>query len=398
MLPADPKWLESDKHALRIVILAAGMRDGGGLSVGLNLTRAFKRAEPQNEYLCLAPAGAGYEGALGAPPRGRMLPYDAHGLLRRWLRDAFSLPRIVRDFRPDALITLAGRGLQHPGCVQVALTMDAHYYYSRRQFGRETWRRILTKCYQAWYFSRQLRHTQLVIVQTPLVERQLRARFGYLGRTAVCSSAVMPLLGAGRGRCAAPAAFEPLAGKWKLLYLTQYYPHKNLEAAISLFRKYPDDLRDVVLITTISPGQHPGAARFLRHVEHFGLQDHIINVGPIPPGEVAAYYENADALFMPTLLETFGIPYLEAMCCELPVLTSDLDFAHEVCGSAALYFDPWDARSMRDTILRLKADQELRCTLIAAGRQRERDDFPDWDCQARHILGLTRQLLPSFSA
>jgi glycosyltransferase involved in cell wall biosynthesis len=180
------------------------------------------------------------------------------------------------------------------------------------------------------------------------------------------------------GGAPAPAAFARLAGAWKLLYVGQYYPHKNLEAAIRLFRECRDELRDVVLVTTID-ARLPGAARFLRDVKRYGLEDHIVNVGPVPHDELAAYYENADAFFMPTLLETFCIPYLEAMCFELPVLTSDLDFAHEVCGQAALYFDPWDARSMRDTILRLRADAALRGTLVAAGQERLRRDFPDWE-------------------
>jgi glycosyltransferase involved in cell wall biosynthesis len=86
------------------------------------------------------------------------------------------------------------------------------------------------------------------------------------------------------------------------------------------------------------------------------------------------------------------------MCFEQPVLTSDFDFAHEVCGGAALYFDPWEARSMRDTILRLRADAALRRTVVAAGRERLRQDFPDWERQARRMPAVTRQVLGSHRA
>jgi glycosyltransferase involved in cell wall biosynthesis len=123
------------------------------------------------------------------------------------------------------------------------------------------------------------------------------------------------------------------------------------------------------------PGTHQSANRSKR----LGPGDRIINLGLIPHSEAAAYYENVDALFMPTLLETFGIPYLEAMCFDVPVLTSDLDFAHAVCGEAACYFDPWSAPSMRHAILGVRSDGDLRARLSAAGRQRIRTQFPDWD-------------------
>jgi hypothetical protein len=185
------------------------MRNGGGLTVGLNLIRAFGRVEPQNEYLFVAPRGVGYEEIVARVPNGRMCAYAARHLATRWLLD---MPHIVHEFRPDALITLAGRGLQHPDCVQMALTMDAHYYYPRRQFGCETRGHVLLKRYHAWYFGRQLRRTQVAVVQTPLVERLLRARFGYLGRTMVCSSALSSILHGARRRCARAGRFCAAGG------------------------------------------------------------------------------------------------------------------------------------------------------------------------------------------
>lgn len=81
-----------------------------------------------------------------------------------------------------------------------------------------------------------------------------------------------------------------------------------------------------------------------------GLEDSIINVGPLSQQDLGAFYKHCDALVMSTRLESFGT-YLEAMHFGMPILTSDLDFAHEVCGDAALYFNPWNAESIRDAIL-----------------------------------------------
>lgn len=382
-----------DLRPLRIAVLAAGMRTGGGVTVGLNLIRSFGRVEPQNDYFCVVPLDLGYEQVVEHLPHGRLFAYRHRGMLRRWMFETYRLPRLVRDFRPDVVMALAGRGLLRPGCTQVAFPQDPHFYYPLRQFGRETYFNILKKRYHAWHFGRQLRRTQLVLIQTPVVAQHLRDRFGYRGATFVCSTSVTPALREGRRGRPVPTALRALEGKFKLLYLTRYYAHKNLEAAVPLFREFADDLRDVVLITTVRADHHASAPAFLREIERYGLRDRIVNVGPIPHDEVGAYYENVDALFMPTLLETFGIPYLEAMCFDLPVLTSDLDFAHAVCGEAALYFDPFSPRSMRDAILRVKNDSELRSKLTDAGRARLAEQFPDWDTLASGILEQVRRVL-----
>jgi glycosyltransferase involved in cell wall biosynthesis len=383
---ADPLPTAAPRPPLRIAILAVGMRGGGGLTVGLNLVRSFGRVEPQNVYFCAVPPHLGYEEIAAQFPHTTLCTHEHRGLLQRWLFESCRLPRLVRDFAPDVVIALAARGLLRPGALQVAFPQDAHFYYPTRYFGCETLFNKLKKRYHVWHFDRQLRRTQLVLIQTAVGERRLRERFNYAGQTFVCQTSVTPALLQGRRGHPVPPGLRGLAGKFKLLYVTRYYAHKNLEAALPLFRDYHDDLQDVVLILTVSADQHANAPRFLRQIERCGLSRHIVNVGPIPHEQVGAYYEHADAFFMPTLLESFGIPYLEAMCFDLPILTSDLDFAHAVCGDAALFFDPWSPSSMRSAILQLKNDSQLRERLVAAGRARLRQDFPDWDTLARQVL------------
>jgi glycosyltransferase involved in cell wall biosynthesis len=58
-------------------------------------------------------------------------------------------------------------------------------------------------------------------------------------------------------------------------------------------------------------------------------------------------------LFLPTLLESFGNIYLEAMSLGVPILTSDRDFARWVCGESALFFDPLSAYSIVESIKNL---------------------------------------------
>jgi glycosyltransferase involved in cell wall biosynthesis len=159
-----------------------------------------------------------------------------------------------------------------------------------------------------------------------------------------------------------------------------------------MFAAFPEALRDVAAIVTIAPDQHPNAARLLREVRDRGLEKSIVAVGAIPHEELAAWYRHTDALFMPTLLESFSGTYLEAMAHERPILTSDLDFAHEVCGQAALYFDPRDPQQACREIIRLKDDPSVRAALLQAGGVRRQARTSSWDEIAVGVLDELRAL------
>lgn len=176
-----------------------------------------------------------------------------------------------------------------------------------------------------------------------------------------------------------PAVFNQLTGRFVLLCVAKYYAHKNLEILADLFVQHGDELGDVVALVTVEAKQHPRAGRFLARLNDARLRNHVINVGSIDPSELPGYYSHCDGLIFPTLLETFGLPYLEAMQFRRPILTSDLDFAHDVCGSAAIYFDPVNPASIRDAILALKASPQTRDDLVAAGTKRMHSFFRNWD-------------------
>ncbi|MGF1495755.1 MAG: glycosyltransferase family 4 protein [Elainellaceae cyanobacterium] len=92
-------------------------------------------------------------------------------------------------------------------------------------------------------------------------------------------------------------------------------------------------------------------------------------------------YSGALCFAFPSLYEGFGLPPLEAMTFDCPVLTSSVSSLPEICGDAALYADPYDVNAIRDQLLRLLEDANLRQQLIEAGRRRSQffsaDNYAD---------------------
>lgn len=101
-------------------------------------------------------------------------------------------------------------------------------------------------------------------------------------------------------------------------------------------------------------------------------------------------YRFASAFIYPSLYEGFGIPPLEAMSHDCPVVCSNTSSIPEVVGNAGEFFDPHDVESMRLAIERVLASDEIKNSLIAKGRERLK--CFSWDKCASETLDVYRSL------
>ncbi|MFV3410585.1 glycosyltransferase [Bdellovibrio bacteriovorus] len=144
----------------------------------------------------------------------------------------------------------------------------------------------------------------------------------------------------------------------RLLYLTGYYPHKNIEILLDVAQLIEEKELKYRIILTLDP-KRIDSKPVLDEIKSRNLSHIIVNIGQVRPEDVFSLYNEVDALIMPTLLETYGLPYIESMSQNKTIFTSDLDFAHSVCQDAAFYFNPLDAHSILTTISHAFANPTL---------------------------------------
>lgn len=111
----------------------------------------------------------------------------------------------------------------------------------------------------------------------------------------------------------------------------------------------------------------------------------IVICGAVRDTELKALYENALGLVFPSTYEGFGLPPLEAMACGCAVAASNAAAVPEVCGDAALYFDPHAPAAIAAAMQRLIDEPALRERLRQSGRARAAAF--DWAAAAAALLG-----------
>jgi glycosyltransferase involved in cell wall biosynthesis len=124
-----------------------------------------------------------------------------------------------------------------------------------------------------------------------------------------------------------------------LLYPARPWPHKNHKRLLDAFALLRAELPELRLVLT---------GRGLDVLDP--LPEGVERLGFVHVEELASLYRTAACVVFPSLYEGFGLPPLEAMACGCPVAAANAGAIPEVCGDAALYFDPHDPEAIANGV------------------------------------------------
>ena len=154
----------------------------------------------------------------------------------------------------------------------------------------------------------------------------------------------------------------------RLLAMGNPYGHKNFEIipeVLAELGKRNPERKFVFTLTAPESGKEWKNIKAC--AEALGVGDCVRTVGKVALADCPKLYVDNHIVFMPTLLETFSATYPEAMAMRRPIVTTDLDFAHDICKSAAVYYSPLDAKDAATKILQVVEDSALRERLLTEG-------------------------------
>lgn len=139
---------------------------------------------------------------------------------------------------------------------------------------------------------------------------------------------------------------------------------KNQATAVRALALLPPDVHLVVVGRP--RGSYPQLVR--RVARECGVEQRVLFLEKADFADFPALYAGAVASVYMSVFEGFGIPVLESLCCDCPVVTSNVSSMPEAGGAAALYASPSDYTSVASLLRRLLDDEAFRNATIEKGR------------------------------
>jgi glycosyltransferase involved in cell wall biosynthesis len=142
------------------------------------------------------------------------------------------------------------------------------------------------------------------------------------------------------------------------LFVGTAEPRKNLKNLISAYKIYYEASLSPIILK-IAGGTGWGGINVSTLIEQAGLNGVVEHVGYVSDLELQRLYENAYAILLPSLYEGFGLPAVEAISVNKPVITSRHSAMEEVAGDAALTVDPYSIEDIASALEKLSSDEKL---------------------------------------
>jgi glycosyltransferase involved in cell wall biosynthesis len=373
---------------MRIVINTSKLRFGGALQVALSFIYECKR-HTEHEYHVFVGQG------VGRSLRKEEFPANFHfydfdfGVLNvfKLRRISSQLSQLEKQIEPDCVITTSGPSYWHSKSPHLmGYNLGMYIYNDSPYFKTISWYRnlryFIKRKIHFWFFKRD---ATALIVQTEDVNRRVRK--------ALKKKYVYTISNTYNNFFSEPVFYDLAIpprhdGEIRFLTLTSYYPHKNIEIIPGLIEEL--DKRghsNVRFILTLPPS-------VFKNIFRNYDTSRIINVGTVKPEECPTLYNESDYMFLPSLAECFSASYPEAMVMKKPIITTGLSFAKSICGDAAMYYEPMDAKSAAEIIDSLIKNIPLQKALIKNGLERLKK-FDNADERARKILELCKMMTNS---
>lgn len=157
-----------------------------------------------------------------------------------------------------------------------------------------------------------------------------------------------------------------------LLYLGNIEPRKNIKGIIEAYSMLPNEISSKYKLV-LAGGRGWNQGEINNALKQSAKKDKIIFTGYIDDRDKPEIYAGADIFLFPSHYEGFGLPILEAMACEVPVITADNSSLKEVAGNAALYVDSKRPKELAEAIIKILENKNIRNDLVKKGTLRAID-------------------------
>jgi glycosyltransferase involved in cell wall biosynthesis len=174
------------------------------------------------------------------------------------------------------------------------------------------------------------------------------------------------------------------------LFVGALHQRKNIANLLRAFEEFKNTVSTPMKLLLI--GQKRWWTKEMEEV-YSGMKhrEEVILTGRVSEDDLYAITASAFAVTYVSVFEGFGIPIVEAMKCNVPVITSNVTSMPEIAGDSALLCDPHSYHSISEAMVKLHADKALRNSFIEKGKHRQ--NFFSWEKSAEELWNCVEKLV-----
>lgn len=372
--------------AHRIAIDARKIRDFGIGTYIRNLVRELAEIDRENHYLLIAgPEGAeALEKVLGKESEN--FEIVVHGAKVYSIRELFSLSWLLLRLRVDLFhATHYVLPLWVPSKSVVTIHDIIHLLYPEFLPNR------LAFFYAERMIRRGLQRGDRVLTVSRNTKNDLRDYFSVDGRK-------IEVIYNGIEQAFHKELSDEDLGRWLrqlglqkgyVLFVGNPKPHKNLDNVVKAYARAVERGVEAPLVCV---GDRSGIeAKVRQRAEQLGIEDRLLLLGHVAQEALPAVYQGAALFVYPTLYEGFGLPVVEAMASNVPVITSNTSSLKEIAAGYAHLVNPLDVDKLAAAIVQCLTDKDHRASLRKVGKRRSQDF--SWRRAAERTLEVYHQAL-----
>ena len=327
---------------MHLAFEAVGVKYGGGAVVLVDILSAACRnaAVSQVTVLCSPRAARRFE--LPQSEKLQVLEQDAaeRTVTGRMLWLLRGQCTAVRALRPDVFISLVGVGLGKPAAFKAVMVQQSLPFCTEALARYDAATRVRMAVIRS-LTGASCRNADMVFAQTPTMAQWISDGYRVSPERI---SVVLPwvdCIGLGEEQHGSVAHMADTPADRRLLYVGDTGSHKNLECIVNAM---PGIRRRI-----------PGATAFLTCSPNHPIcrNEGIVGLGYLGGESLKAAYQMATAFVTPSLVESGNLVLVEAMTLGTPVLAADRPYARDLCGDAAVYFDPNQPAALAATAIEL---------------------------------------------
>lgn len=184
---------------------------------------------------------------------------------------------------------------------------------------------------------------------------------------------------------------DDLINQKYISFVGNFEPRKNLSTLVQAYLQLPTQIRQryKLVIAGSQSWSNQQAQDLIDQANQ--SQPTIFQLTGLSDEEIVNLLFHSSLHILPSLYEGFGMPIVEAMTVDTPVIAADIPVLHESSGEAALYFDPHSSQDLAKQITIVLSNRQLQQRLIKQGRAFS--NSLSWTANAEAIYQKIKTLL-----